>query len=766
MVCLSSGEYDNTGYKNMIEQKQNQVIPARMPRPFAANSAATAVTMTPKDIIVVLRRHILLIISIAILGLIIGGVSWFLFLQYYPRYTAITYIRVLSPTEKDPTVFGGAVDNKDIQYGHRLSIAKLITQRNMLTELIRRDKVRQTKWFQNFGNIEDKRITKAIKNLENYFGVYADRDAEFVSVFMTCGDKSESALIVNEMVSLFLDSQGATKKQEIAERLARLNDQQNRVESSLAMAESSLDDVRKRWGFGDLEDKSFESTTMRTLNDLELQQSKLILDISEIQANVESLKNRAVGPMTEQTERQIETDPIMLSLAQQGALLEAALAGRLTKFGENHKAVKEIQEQIKAIGEERELRKAVIAEQFRQANLKDAQDQLVALQSKLGQLEEMRKAAIAKQNDFDLAKVQYQKRLAVRDERKERLNEIKASIEKLKILHDDPETPKVQFIGNALEPLEVSFPRWEIFFPGGTMLGVMLGIGLAFLIEILNDLVRTPRDVTRYLNIPLLGIIPDANEDKQLADIGPYQVVRLAPYSIISESYRRFRTNLKLFGSMESSKAFLITSGTSGDGRTSVAVNLATTFVAEFKKVLLVDANFWKPSLHSIFPRPVLEKPVDQAEQTLMPEFGLSTLLAGLCGYQEVIRPSGIDGLDIIDAGILPSNPAELISGKQMEQLIKHQRQIYDYVIIDGPPVLLVSDVKNLAKFVDSSILVLNAAATRRGAALRTIRELNEVDAKIAGVVLLAVKALKGGYYAEQGKAYTEYQKLQLANAT
>jgi polysaccharide biosynthesis transport protein len=387
------------------------------------------------------------------------------------------------------------------------------------------------------------------------------------------------------------------------------------------------------------------------------------------------------------------------------------------------------------------------------------------LQDKLVQLEEMRKTAIAKQNDFDVAKVQYKLRLAVRDERELRLNETKEAIEKLKVMHDDPETPKVQFVSRTMEPLEVSFPKWQIFFPGGTMLGLMLGAGLAFLIEMLNDLVRTPRDVTRYLNIPLLGIIPNTDEDEGVEGISLYQIVRQAPYSIISESYRRFKTNLKLSGPAESLKTMLITSGAPGDGKTSVAVNLATAFAAEDKKVLLIDANFWKPSLHTIFPKLVEKKPADQPEQSQIPEFGLSTLLTGLCGYQEVIRSSGLDGLDIIDAGILPSNPAELISGDQMEQLIKHQRQIYDYVIVDGPPVLVVSDVKNLAKFVDSNILVLNAAATRRGAALRTIRELNEVDAKIIGGVLLAVKALKGGYFSEQFKSYTEYQKLQLAHS-
>ena len=146
-------------------------------------------------------------------------------------------------------------------------------------------------------------------------------------------------------------------------------------------------------------------------------------------------------------------------------------------------------------------------------------------------------------------------------------------------------------------------------------------------------------------------------------------------------------------------------------------------------------------------------------------ELGLSTVLSGRCGYQEVIRPSGIEGFDIIDSGLLPSNPTELISGARMKQLLKHQRENYDYVIVYGPPVLLVSDVKALATFVDGNIVVFNAEATRRGAAQRTIRELREVDAKITGCVLFGVKAMKGGYFEEQFKSYREYQETQLVHS-
>ncbi len=546
----------------------------------------------------------------------------------------------------------------------------------------------------------------------------------------------------------------------MAAKLTKLEDQRRRVQRDLDAAELALDVVRETTGIIDLDERDFRHTITIELASLELEENKLILEIRQIEAIISTLEELARGPITQQIENMIENDHLMASLVRQITNLEAILAGRLTKFGENHRVVQQTRELINENKQKREQRRAEIAEQTRQGNLADARDSLVVQLRGLEQLEEMRKEAELRKKDLDMARTQYDRRVAIRNERRKQLDSYKTQIEKYKTMLLDPETPKVQFAGYAPVPLEMSSPKKKVFFPGGLVLGMMLGVGLAFLIELLNDLIRTPRDVTRYLRIPLLGVIPDATEDASLDGIDLCHVVRQAPYSIVSESYRRFRTNFKLSIPNGDYKTLLVSSGMAGDGKTSVAANLATTFVAEGKRVLLVDANFWQPSLHKVF----ADNGETQADIEL-PEFGLSTLLSGLCGYHEVINPTGIDGFDVIYSGLLPANPAELLGGAQMEQLIKRQREAYDYVILDGPPVLLVSDTKVLARLVDGTILVFNADATRRGAAQRTIRELREVNASIVGSVLLATKAMKGGYFNEQYKSYQEYQKLQLAHS-
>lgn len=740
--------------------EENPRASNRMSGPAGPRSPVAA-SLTAKEVFGILRRHIFLIIFLTVLGLGAGGGTWWLLRRYLPRFTARTYIQVLPPVETDPLTIGTVQLHKDVLYGYRQSIANLIKQQSTLEDLLNRDNVKETEWFKRRGG--DRR--RAVNYLNKHFGAYAHRDSEFVEISMSCRASEEAANIVNEMLELFLAKQGTKEQSEISKRMLRLEEQQGRVRGELDTANKGLDGTRAKYKLTDIEQpvgRYFQHTITIRLNDLELQKNELDLAIKQLEADIGNLEELATGPITEQIEFQIERDPVMITLAQQIAFLEAQLSGRLTKFGENHRDVRQTRELINETRKRRELRKDEIAEQTRRANLENAKDGLVVLQKRFEQLDVLREEAEAQKEQLDLARIEYDKGLKIRDERIAMLDSIKEQIEKLKTLHDDPQTPKVLAVGLAPTPLEMVLSRqWWLWFPSGTILGLLLGLGLAFLVELANDLVRTPSDVARFLRIPLLGVIPDASEDSQVRRIELCHAVRQAPYSVISESYRRCRTNLKLSGPSESFKTLLVSSGMARDGKTSMAVNLATTFVATDKKVLLIDANFRQPNLHSLFPK---EQAKDTSEHF---DFGLSSVLMHQCTPAEAVRPSGIEGLDIIDCGPLPANPSELLGSARMEELLAQQRKEYDYIIIDGPPVLLVSDAKVLAGLVDATLLVFNAAATSRGAAQRTIRELKDVNARIVGCVLFAARAIKGGYFHEQFKSYRKYQKkAQLASST
>ncbi|MHC4150514.1 MAG: polysaccharide biosynthesis tyrosine autokinase [Planctomycetota bacterium] len=741
----------------MVENKQ--VVPKR---PVVRPSNASSLGLTPKEIIAILRRHLFLIICFTITGFIVAGVSWFLLRRYAPKYTATSLVEVLPSVDRDPMDLRGILVSKDIQYSYRLDIASLMNQQGILMELLRRDKVKETNWYMQFGNITAVRLQNAYRDLERNLRVNASREANFVLVSMTCGSGSEAALIVNQLIDLFVNTYGDTKKREANEKLAVFTSRRDKIQQELEVQSTLLEQVRGSLprGYADFETgNQYRDTTTLRFDNLQIQQDSLALEISQLQGIISSLQRQATGPINEQVKNLIETDPIMVSLAQQKELHITILAGQLSRLGEGHREVQQTQERIIEVEVRRDVRKKVIAEQVRRSNLANAQDQLVALLQRWDELDKRRAEALKQKEDFDRARVLYDQRLKARDERQQLLNSIKAQIEKQRMIAEDPETAKVRSVGPALEPRRISSPRWELYFPGGIFLGFLLGLGLTFAIELLNDLVRTPRDVSRYLHIPLLGVIPDADEDRQVRDIDLCHVVIKSPYSVLSESYIRLRTNFELSGNQKSTRVMLLSSGMPGEGNTTVAANLAPVLAGGEKKVLLIDANFRRPSIESVF---LNEDGEENMQQVHM---GLGDLLKDQSNSQEVIMNSPVNNIDIICAGTIPLHPSELLGGSRMKELIEEQRNNYDYIIIDGPPILLVSDTKMLASLVDGVMLVFNAGSTHRGTAQRTILELRAVNANIIGCVLCAVKSLKGGYFREQFKTYRQYQKVQLSGS-
>ncbi|MHC5083539.1 MAG: CpsD/CapB family tyrosine-protein kinase, partial [Planctomycetota bacterium] len=198
-----------------------------------------------------------------------------------------------------------------------------------------------------------------------------------------------------------------------------------------------------------------------------------------------------------------------------------------------------------------------------------------------------------------------------------------------------------------------------------------------------------------------------------------------------------------------------ITSGQAGDGKTTVAINMASTLLAENCKVLLIDGNFRRPATTRLFPRAQANgTPAEFAD------YGLSNYLMGQCTDEsQIIRPSGIENLFIIDSGPLPANPAELLTGGRMKTLLDQCKERFDYVVIDGPATL-VSDSKTLAAQADGTIVVFNAENTHRGAAMRILREMRDIHANVIGTILMGVKSRKGGYFREIYQDYQDYQRV------
>ena len=271
----------------------------------------------------------------------------------------------------------------------------------------------------------------------------------------------------------------------------------------------------------------------------------------------------------------------------------------------------------------------------------------------------------------------------------------------------------------------------------GVLLGAMLGVLIAFLLEFLDDTLKTPEDIEQKLKMPVLGVVPKLGPKESMA------AVASNPQSSFSEAYRSVRTALQFATDHGVPKTLLISSSGAGEGKSTTAQALARNLTQLGKRVMLVDADLRNPSLHKAF--------------GLRAEHGLSSLLSGACSFADVIQPSGEERLDLILAGPLPPNPAELLSGTKLISLLTVASERYDHVIVDGPPVLGLADAPILANTVDSTLLMISSGKTKSGAAQAALKRLLTARARIVGCLLTKYDARTAGYGYGYGYQYESY---------
>lgn len=217
-----------------------------------------------------------------------------------------------------------------------------------------------------------------------------------------------------------------------------------------------------------------------------------------------------------------------------------------------------------------------------------------------------------------------------------------------------------------------------------------------------------------------------------------YLITKLNPRSPISEQYRTIRTNLQFSAVDDELQAIMVTSAGPSEGKSMTTANLAVVYAQQGKRVLLIDGDMRKPTIHYTFRLDNLK--------------GLSNILVGDMSLVHAVNPSDVDNLDIISCGPIPPNPSELLASKKMKRMIEEAKQTYDMIIFDTPPVLAVADAQILADLCDGSILVVRSKQTVHEAAQKAIELLQPAKAKVLGTILNDRNKKESNYYYYYGK--------------
>lgn len=199
-------------------------------------------------------------------------------------------------------------------------------------------------------------------------------------------------------------------------------------------------------------------------------------------------------------------------------------------------------------------------------------------------------------------------------------------------------------------------------------------------------------------------------------------VTALNPKAPISEAYRTLRTNVQFSAIDDQIKVLMVASAQAGEGKTTTVSNLAVTYAQEGKKVLIIDTDLRKPTLHQVF--------------AVSNHAGLSSVLAGRYPVGEVLQKTSIDNLDVLSSGPVPPNPSEMLGSRKMISLLEELSERYDILLFDTPPVLAVTDAMIISSLCDGVILVVNSGKVKKDLVKKAKAQLEHVNARILGVVL------------------------------
>lgn len=575
------------------------------------------------------------------------------------------------------------------------------------------DAVASMKSLKTFSGAEN-----PVSMIKGALDVNVQKGTEIINISFRSPYPEDSGQIVNAIVESYVNYQSTQKKSTAAEVLKILEAEKEKQDAELDQKLKALLEFKQKNGV-----LSFETTGGNIINQkfAALSQELTQAEYDTIEARALANAAKKVGDDPDKLQQLLQSQQTGVSInmgqgdSQPGQDLhqdQRALRELMATYGPNHPLVKI---RIADIGgtqsDVAEMNKAV-AERYRSVI-----DQRVLLAEQKS--EELRHAYETQRTEalnLNAQAAEYSK-LDSDVKRIENLSDILDNrIKELNVTedHDVLSTSILELAKSG----KLVWPRSDQVIAIALVLGLILGIASAIGLDLFDQRLRSVDDVRRSLSLQVMGVIPHMLAKESTKERG--QKVALLPMSDVSEAYRTLRT--ALYFSVARGKKLLVTSPAPGDGKTTTASNLAIAIAQAGQRTLLIDADFRKPTQHRVF--------------ELNNDKGLMDVLKKAQSIETVIRPTTIDGLDVLTCGSLPSNPAEVLNSQPFRDLVNDLAQKYDHVLIDSPPVAPVTDAQILGGICDATLIVLRADKSNRKLAAHAKESLQSVGANILGVVV------------------------------
>lgn len=364
-------------------------------------------------------------------------------------------------------------------------------------------------------------------------------------------------------------------------------------------------------------------------------------------------------------------------------------------------------------------------QQFIQADLTATQEQITATQAEIARL-----GSLASPKPTDVTEL---------DTLQGRLTTLQATYATLLSISSDNASNLLSVVEPAVPPTSPVAPRPLFNALLAATVGLLLGAAIVFVVEYLDDRLKSAEEVEGAVGLPTLGLITRMRHNRGSSEI--YRLAALVyPRSVVAESYRTLRTNIEFAAVDRPVRTLLVTSAIPGEGKTVTAANIAVVFAQAGRQVILVDADLRKPGIHLLFDLPNSQ--------------GLTSLLrTDEVTLGAVAQTTDQANLRIVTTGPLPPNPAELLGSQRMRTVLERLQVGDDLVVFDSPPVQAVADAAILSSYLDATLFVIDARHSHRGAVRQARQSLAKAGAAVLGVVLNRTQGTNssyGGYYGDE----------------
>ncbi len=570
----------------------------------------------------------------------------------------------------------------------------------------------------------------------NSINVTPIRLTQLMSVGIEHTDPKQAAKIANTLVDEFIKLNKENKVGKLSDLHFYLEDEVQSTKEKLNIARQKMQDYRESQGTVSLEKD--QDIGLQALIQAQSQYAQAESEAAIARSIADEMEAQLAANKPLETIPQIAANPQIAALQQSLAGYEADLQGLLVKYLEEWPGVKDLRERIASLQESL----AEAAQDALQSTILAA-EQAEAKLAKLTALVQEREQAHLKLNE---KRIQYDIESRNAEQLRAQYDQLLSRLEEVRISQRS-HTSNISIVDNAEPPLEPVKPRVALTLLLSVFGGLAIGAGVAFLVNFLDDSIKSQEDVESYLGLTFLGYVARI-KGTQLSERG--QESFLNPQSVASESFRTLRATISLLPNGANYRTIAVSSTKSGEGKSLATSNLAIVCAQAGTKTLLIDADLRRPTMHEIHKLPNAR--------------GLSDFLANNKQLDEVIQQGSIPNLDFITSGPIPGNPSELLGSDRFNDFLDAARKRYDRVIIDCPPVSAVSDPLSVASRCDGIVFISRFNKIRREHARRTVQRLKEAGVQTIGALINDISAENShNYYYYSDYYYKPYKQDEIA---